>query len=151
LPPVRRAAAAPVLTISGKEFLPSKAAFRPIVPEVVDSEALLRHHGITREQLIDLAILVGTDFNEGIKGIGPKKALKLVRDFGSIENMPAEIREAAGPAIEDIRGIFLHPEVTDSYSVRFAPPDRDGILRFLCDEREFSKERVAAALERAFQ
>jgi flap endonuclease-1 len=112
---------------------------------------MLAHYGISRTQLIDLAILVGTDFNEGIKGIGPKKALKLVQDFGSIENMPVEIREGAGTAVPEIRDIFLHPEVTDDYSVTFAPPDREGIIRFLCDDREFSKERVAAALERAFQ
>ena len=100
---------------------------------------------------MDLAILVGTDFNDGIKGIGPKKALKLVRDFGSIENMPAEIRDGAGATVSEIRDIFLHPEVTDNYSVTFVSPDREGIIRFLCDEREFSKERVTAALERAFQ
>jgi flap endonuclease-1 len=139
------------LTISGREFLPSKASFRPIVPEVIDSHSMFQHYGITRVQLIDLAILVGTDFNDGIKGIGPKKALKLVRDFGSIENMPADIRDGAGPAVSEIRTIFLHPEVTDSYSVSFLPPDRDGIMGFLCDEREFSRERVTAALERAFQ
>src|SRR2546429_7794984 len=66
---------------------------------------MLAHYNITREQLIDLAILIGTDFNEGIKGIGPKKALKLVSEFGSIENMPAEIQEtltALAPAIRDI-------------------------------------------------
>jgi len=139
------------LTISGKEFLPSKASFRPLTPELIDSARMLEHYGITRAQLIDLAILVGTDFNEGIKGIGPKKALKLVQDFGSIESMPAEIRTAAGTAVPEIRDIFLHPEVTNEYSVTFAPPDREGIIRFLCDEREFSKERVNAALERAFQ
>src|SRR5215472_13789499 len=79
------------LTISGKEFLPSKAAFRAITPELIDAAVLLEHYKITREQLIDLAILVGTDFNEGIKGIGPKKALKLVTDCGSIENMPLDV------------------------------------------------------------
>src|SRR5262245_58312202 len=68
------------LTISGKEFLPSTGAFRAITPELIDTPDLLRHYNITREQLVDLAILVGTDFNEGIKGIGPKKALKLVSD-----------------------------------------------------------------------
>jgi len=139
------------LTISGKEFLPSKATFRPLTPELIDSSNMLEHYGITRAQLVDLAILVGTDFNEGIKGIGPKKALKLVRDFGSIENMPAEIRDGVGSAVPEIREIFLHPEVTDDYSVTFASPDREGIIRFLCGEREFSKERVTAALERAFQ
>src|SRR2546426_887569 len=64
------------LTISGKEFLPSKGAFRAITPELIDIALLLEHYKITRSQLVDLAILVGTDFNEGIKGIGPKKALK---------------------------------------------------------------------------
>ena len=138
------------LTISGKEFLPSKGAFRPITPQLIDTASLLDHYGINREQLIDLAILVGTDFNDGVKGIGPKKALKLVADFGSIEGMPTEIRDAAGPTVQEIREIFLKPDVTDEYEIRFTAPDIDGILKFLCDEREFSRERVGAALERAF-
>ncbi len=85
------------LTVSGKEFLPSNGTFRPILPELIDADALLKHYGIARAQLVDLAILVGTDFCDGIKGIGPKKALKLVIEFGSIDNMPAQIREAIGP------------------------------------------------------
>jgi flap endonuclease-1 len=138
------------LTISGKEFLPSKGAFRAITPELIDAAALLGHYKITREQLIDLAILVGTDFNEGIKGIGPKKALKLVCEFGSIDRMPAEIREGLGPAVSAIREIFSQPEVTDGYEIQFTKPDLDGIIRFLCDEREFSRDRVTAALERTY-
>jgi flap endonuclease-1 len=139
------------LTISGKEFLPSKRAFRPITPELVDSSAMLSHYGITRDQLVDLAILVGTDFNEGVQGIGPKKALKLVLEFGSIENMPQAVQAAAGPFVSDIRNTFLHPEVSDAYAIEFSEPDVDGIVRFLCDEREFSRERVTAALERAYK
>lgn len=139
------------LTVSGKEFLPSKGTFRPITPELIDTGKMLAHYGITRLQLIDLAILVGTDFNDGIKGIGPKKALKLASEFGSIENMPADIRDAVGPVVTDIREIFLRPDVTDNYSIEFSDPDCDGVIRFLCDEREFSRERVTSALERAFQ
>jgi flap endonuclease-1 len=139
------------LTISGKEFLPSNGTFRPIVPELIDAGALLKHYGITREQLVDLGILVGTDFFDGIKGIGPKKALKLVKEFGSIDKMPAAIRDAIGPALAEIRGIFLRPDVTEDYQTEFAKPDWDGIIRFLCDEREFSRERVTAALKRAYE
>jgi flap endonuclease-1 len=139
------------LTISGKEFLPSKGAFRAITPELIDTPSLLAQYKLTREQLVDLALLVGTDFNEGVKGIGPKKALKLVTEFGSIDNMPAEIRGALGPGVPEIRNIFLRPHVTEDYSVDFTSPDRDGIIRFLCDEREFSRERVTAAIDRAFQ
>ena len=138
------------LTISGKEFLPSKGAYRAITPELIETQDLLDHYRITREQLIDLAILVGTDFNDGIRGIGPKKALKLVAEFGTIDNMSAEIRDVVGPGIGDIRSIFLHPEVTEDYSIRTDSADLDGVIRFLCDEHEFSRERVTAALDRAF-
>ena len=105
------------MTISGKEFLPSKGTFRPLEPEVIDTAALLEHYGITRDQLIDLAILVGTDFNDGIKGIGPKKALKLVQTHGRIESMPEEIR-AQVPAFADVRAIYQSPEVTSTYELR---------------------------------
>jgi flap endonuclease-1 len=138
------------LTISGKEFLPSKGVSRPIVPEVIDTQALLAHYGITREQLVDLAILVGTDFNEGVKGIGPKKALKLVKNYGSLEQMPAEIQSAAGPDIQEIRHIFLSPEIAEDVTMEFGSPDWAAVEKFLCDEREFSRERVRAALQRAF-
>src|SRR6185503_8870620 len=121
------------LTISGKEFLPSKGAFRPITPEVIETASFLEQLGITRPQLVDLAILIGTDFNDGVKGIGPKKALKLVSDFGSIDNMPAEIREAAGESVREIRETFLHPDVTDDYEIQFKSPDLDGVVHFLCD------------------
>jgi flap endonuclease-1 len=141
------------LTISGKEFLPSQGTFRPIVPETIMLEPLLASWGITRELLVDLAILVGTDFNPGIKGIGPKKALALVQRHGRIEDMPADIRDAAGDrqTIDAVRRIFLHPEVTDTFDVRQGEPDLAGIVSFLCDEREFGKDRVNAALERTFR
>ena len=141
------------LTISGKEFLPSQGTFRPIVPETIVLARLLDGWGITREQLVDLALLVGTDFNEGVAGIGPKKALKLVQRYGRIESMPDDIRQAAGDAevLSDVRRIFLDPDVTDSFSVSPSEPDFDGVVRFLCDEREFSRERVTSALDRAFR
>ncbi len=137
------------LTVGGKEFLPSQGVFRPLVPEILDLESQLQHWQITREGLIDLALLVGTDFNHGVDGIGPKKALKLVQQYQRIEAMPAEIRDAVGD-VEPLRRIYLQPRVTDDYQVEFGEPDVDGVVRFLCDEREFSRDRVTAALSRAF-
>ena len=141
------------LTISGKEFLPSQGTFRPIVPETIVLDHLLSRWRITREGLIDLAILVGTDFNPGIKGIGPKKALALVQKHGRIEAMPEEIQERAGGAeiVNDVRRIFLSPNVTDTFDVTQREPDLSGIVQFLCEEREFGKDRVTAALERTFR
>jgi flap endonuclease-1 len=141
------------LTISGKEFLPSQGTFRPIVPELITLGALLEHLQLTREQLVDLAILVGTDFNNGVKGIGPKRALALLQRHGRIEQLPGDIREAVGEldVIEDIRRIYLSPDVTDEYDVAAGEPDRAGIIDFLCGEHDFAKDRVTAALDRAFR
>ena len=141
------------LSISGKEFLPSTGTFRPIVPETLVLDRLLDGWGITREALVDLAMLVGTDFNEGIKGIGPKRALALVQRHGRIEDMPAEIRDALGDPdmVDDVRRIFLQPDVSDEFDVNQREPDLAGILRFLCDEREFGRDRVSAALGRTFR
>jgi flap endonuclease-1 len=140
------------LTLSGKEFLPSQGTFRPLVPETIELERLLAALRIDRAGLVDLAILVGTDFNDGVKGIGPRKALKLVQQHGRIDDMPAEVRDAAGaPAlIESIRHLYFAPEVTSDFEVDPFEPDRDGVVRFLCDERAFGRERVMAALDRAF-
>ena len=137
------------LTISGKEFLPSQGKFRPLVPEVLDLEAQLGRWGISREGLVDLALLVGTDFNDGVHGIGPKKALKLVQQYSRIEAMPAEIQDAVGE-VAPLREIYLQPAVTDAGTIVFGEPNIDAVVRFLCDERQFSRERVTDALGRAF-
>ena len=137
------------LTVSGKEFLPSKGVFRPIEPEMIDLDHMLASLSLTRAQLVDVGILVGTDFNHGVKGIGPKKAVMLVQEHGAIEHLPDSIRDALGD-VEGVRRIYLNPEVTDDYRVTFAEPHFAGVIDFLCREREFSSTRVTAALERAF-
>jgi flap endonuclease-1 len=134
------------LTLTGREFLPSKGEFRPITPEVIETETLLAHHGISRDQLIDAAILIGTDFNDGIKGVGPAKALKLVKAHGSIEQMPQEIRDQVS-TYEAIRAIYRTPDVRVDYDIAFREPDEQAVTDFLVS-REFSAQRVTAALER---
>jgi flap endonuclease-1 len=138
------------LTISGREFLPSQGISRPITPESIDLQAMLDALAITRSQLVDLGLLVGTDFHPGIKGIGPKKALALVKRFRDIEHMPDEIREAFSSDLDRLRRIYLQPDVHDDYSVTPGRCDTDGVTHFLCDEHAFSRDRVTAALERAF-
>ena len=136
------------LTISGREFLPSKGISRPLKPELIELSSFLSHHGITHEQLVDLAILIGTDFNEGVKGIGPKTALKLIKRHGSLEALPSELKDKLPHDVETLRKIFLHPEVTLQYSTSQGSVDEEALLRFLCDERGFARNRVKVALER---
>lgn len=135
------------LTLTGKEFLPSAGSFRPLTPEVIDTTALLASLEITHAQLIDLAILVGTDFNEGIRGIGPKKALKLVRTHGTIDHMSEEIRTEL-PDLAAVRQIYQEPVVTSLFELRSGDPDEDGVVQLLCGTRRFSETRVRAALDR---
>ncbi|HET8646434.1 MAG TPA: flap structure-specific endonuclease, partial [Vicinamibacteria bacterium] len=119
-------------------------------PEIIDLGRMLAQLEITRAQLVDLGILVGTDFNPGIKGIGPKKALALLRRHGSIEEMPAAVREEVLAIAPSVRAVYLAPAVTDDYALDRADCDVDGVVRFLCQERVFSEQRVRAALQRAF-
>ena len=138
------------LTISGREFLPSRGTSRPIVPETIDLQSMLDALEITRAQLVDIGLLVGTDFHPGIKGIGPKKAVALVKRFDAIDQMPAEIRDAFGSELDRLRQIYLAPDVRDDYRLDVGRCDTEGVVRFLCDEHAFARDRVMAALERAF-
>jgi flap endonuclease-1 len=136
------------LTLTGREWLPAQRRSRPLIPELIKLSENLTMLGITREQLVDLAILVGTDFNQGVKGIGPKKALKLVHDYGSIDQMPEEIRSKLTGDLNSVRQVFLKPRVLEKYILKRSPPDRDGLVKFLSEERGFNKERVERLIGR---
>ncbi|MDP2901353.1 MAG: flap endonuclease-1 [Candidatus Bathyarchaeota archaeon] len=136
------------ITIQGEEWLPSKGRARKLQPEIIELENLLGVLQLSREQLIDLGILVGTDFNRGIRGIGPKTALKLLRKHGRLEQLPTEIREQLPGEVEAIRDLYLHPPATDNYSLDEKPVQEEELIRFLCDERSFSRERVETVIAR---
>ena len=136
------------VTIQGEEYLPSKGVARKLEPELIELDRILSTLSLTREQLIDVAILIGTDFNEGVKGIGPKRAVKLIRRYGRLENLPGEIKAELPDNYEEIRELYLHPEISEEYEVNWSPPDEEGLRRFLCDERGFSPKRVEILISR---
>lgn len=137
------------LTISGKEFLPSKGIARPLKPELINLSSFLSHHGITREQLIDVAILIGTDFNKGIRGVGPKTAVNLLQKHGKIKNMPDEVRsKIESQNYERVRKFFLQPPVNSNYTLTHESLNEDGLAEFLCSERDFSRQRVETVIQR---
>ena len=138
------------VTISGRRKLPSKNVYIDIVPEVVELSKTLGECSLTYEQLVDVGILIGTDFNpDGIKGLGPKTALKLIKQHGTLENALPHIKNATFPVEPNcIRDIFLHPQVTDNYKIEWKEPDAEGLIDFLCRQKEFSEERVKKSLDR---
>ena len=136
------------VTISGQEFLPSKGTSRPLIPELIELEQLLKSLEVSREQLVDLAILVGTDFNQGIKGVGPKTALRLIKRYGTLEDLPPEYPGQLPPETQQIRDLFLNPPVINDYDIKFKGLNEDSLKQFLCAERGFSSDRVDLAIRR---
>lgn len=139
------------LAISGRRKLPMQQAYVQVDPETVDLQTALQELQLSREQLVDLGILIGTDFNpDGFRGIGPKTALKLIHERGSIENVAeADPNFHPPPELERIREIFLKPDVTSNYSLLWKEPDIGGLVEFLCGDRDFNEERVRNAVTRA--
>jgi flap endonuclease-1 len=136
------------VTISGRRR--RGKAFIEIVPEVIELSKTLSCCGLTYEQLIDVGILIGTDFNpDGIQGIGPKTALKLIRQHGSLYAALPHIKNPTFPCDpKEITEIFLHPKVTDNYKLQWKDPDEQAVVDFMCREKEFGEDRVKKSLER---
>jgi flap endonuclease-1 len=136
------------LTISGRRKLPRKNIYVKVEPELVTLDENLKNLGITREQLIGIGILLGTDYNEGVKGVGVKTALKLIKEKGSIERVVEEEKLVIDPPVEQIKHLFLKPEITDNYKIRWEPVDKNQVFSILVDEHDFSRDRVQKGLER---
>ena len=139
------------LTSADKRKLPGKEAYVKIYPKLIRLEPNLTSMGINQKQLVDMAILIGTDFNEGVKGIGPKKSLDLIKKTGDIKKALESIKLTDKPSsdtIQQIQKIFLEPDVTDDYSLKWSMPDKEAVLSILCDRHQFTRERVEPILEK---
>jgi len=135
------------LTVSGKRKLPGKNIYVDVKPEIIDLEESLTELGISHEQLIDLALCVGTDYNSGLEKVGPKTALKLVKEHGSIEKI-LDAKETEIDKLESIKGFFTDPPVSDDYELKWSKPKSETVIDLLCTEHDFSNARVTKALER---
>ncbi|WP_256545058.1 flap endonuclease-1 [Halobellus inordinatus] len=117
-------------------------------PELMDLEATLSKHEITREQLVDVAILCGTDFNEGLSGVGPKTALSDIREHGDLWAV-LDAREAYIENADRVRDLFLDPPVTDDYAFDTdLSPDIEAARAYVTEEWEVAADEVARGFER---
>ncbi len=135
------------LSIVGRRKLPGRKEYVEVEPELIHLNNLLQSLELSREQLIDIAILIGTDYCEGVKGVGPKTALKLIKTHGSAEKALKALGKTLEVEPAEIRYIFLNPEVTANYKIEWREMDQEGVKRMLCDEHDFSEERVEKALK----
>lgn len=140
------------MTITGKRKLPGKDQYKKTSPEIIKLEKLLKKHQINQRKLIAIGILVGTDYNDGIKGIGPKTALKLAKKYDNIKEIKEEeIEKEFDKDPEKIEELFLNPNVTDDYKIKWKDPRPDKIKEFLCKKHDFSEDRVETGIDRLKQ
>ncbi|MBI4014502.1 MAG: flap endonuclease-1 [Candidatus Aenigmarchaeota archaeon] len=122
------------------------ASKKGVIPEMLVLDETLKDLAITREQLILLGMLVGTDFNPGgVKGIGPKKALDLVKKHKTLDELLPNIDWAFDTKPKEIFDFFMSPPYCD-YTIKFGFPDERKIKEILCEQHDFSDERVSSAL-----
>jgi flap endonuclease-1 len=139
------------LGVTGRRKLPGRKAYVEVKPELVDIERTTRDLGISRNQLIDIAILVGTDYCEGVKGLGAKKALALVAGGAKLEETYKERGAVVPENLDQIVAFFMNPPVAEVKSLDFQPINKDGVVSLLVKEYSFSEERVMKTLDATIQ
>ena len=137
------------LAISGKRKVPNRNVYVDIEPEIIEQQQFLNETGLNLEQLVDVGILIGTDFNPGgIPGIGPKTALKLVREYNKLEKIEKIEDSLANIPYKEIREVFLKQEVPKVNGIEFNDINYDALVNFLCIEKNFSVARVNTSLDK---
>lgn len=124
--------------------------------EYISLSKFLEQLKITKEQLIEMGILIGTDFFPGVKGIGQHKALELIKQYGSLKNIinsnvkigKVEI-DIDQDIIDKIKDIFLYPDIEKNYpTLKWEKINYEKIEELLIEQHNFSDQRVRNALER---
>jgi len=136
------------LSISGKRKKTDTISYTTVKPEMIDLAENLNNLGIDQNQLIALAMLIGTDYNPGgIKGIGPKTALKLVRKHRSLEKVFEEAGWEGEHSWKEIFDVIKNMPVTDKYELKWNRPDKKKVSELLCGKHDFSRERVEKTMD----
>ncbi|XP_034275856.1 flap endonuclease 1-like isoform X1 [Pantherophis guttatus] len=123
--------------------------------EEISLPIVLQKLGMTQEQFVDLCILLGCDYCRKVRGLGRKKALKLLQLHGSIEEVLRNTSRKSHPVpdgwcLEETRRLFLQPEVTDPTQLvlEWKEPDEEGLVNFLAHKKHMKESRVRGRLKR---
>ncbi len=136
-------------TNSGRRKIPNRNTYIEIEPEIIETAKTLESLQVTPEQLVDIGILIGTDFNpDGFERVGPKTALKMIKQHSRLEDIPQIQEQLQKIDYEQIRRIFLEPAVAEVDEIIFGPVSYEGITKYLVEERSFSEDRIQSSLNR---
>ena len=136
-------------TNSGRRKIPNRNTYIEVEPEMIETQKTLDELGLTREELVDVGILIGTDFNpNGFERIGPKTSLKMIKEHKRLEDIPQIQEQLTQIDYQQIRKIFLEPDVADVSEITFGDVNYEGIIEYLVQKRSFSHDRVQTSLNR---
>jgi len=135
------------LSVTGKKKLPGKLGFKTVKPELIELSKALKALDINQEQLITMAMLIGTDYCPGVLGYGPKKSLAIVKEHNTLKQVLEHVKWDFDVPAEKIFELFKTPETTDSYTLEWNPIDKEKIIQIMVDKHDFSLERVDSQLK----
>jgi flap endonuclease-1 len=141
------------LTVSRRKR--TYSGYVEVKPEIINLDFLLEEWGINHDQLICLAILVGTDYNpKGVFRIGQKKALQLVQEFKTPEEIFDSVKDKIEAMDEEdkfdwkiIFDLLKNPRVED-FEIKFPEINFEKVKEILIDRHGFSEERVLHQLDK---
>ncbi len=140
------------LTISGRKKEKGRLSYGSIAPSIIDLNENLREWGISQSQLIALSMLVGTDFNPGgVKGIGQKKALKLVKEHGeNFEGLFEALKKDYEISFDwkEVFGVISKMPHTDEFWLVWKGINQEKVIELLVARHDFSMERVQGTLSK---
>ncbi|XP_057656698.1 flap endonuclease 1 [Diorhabda carinulata] len=125
----------------------SEARKMPI--QEIHLDKVLEGLQLKQEEFIDLCILLGCDYTDSIRGIGPKRAIELIQKHKSIENIIKNIDKEKYVVPENwnyegARDLFRNPEVSEvpETELKWSEPNEEKLIKFLCGDKNFSEDRV---------
>ncbi|KKM76340.1 hypothetical protein LCGC14_1381090 [marine sediment metagenome] len=137
------------LSKSLRRKVQGKWTYNKVTPFHTNLSKNLKRLKINQFQLVDMGLLIGTDYFPGIKGIGPKKALIYIKKYLQVESIIREEKKQfdfsklTSEIIKKVRKIFLFPEVNKSVSNFYWNfPNKAHILSLLCKSHHLNRERV---------
>lgn len=136
------------LTLSGRRKLPKSNTYVDVGINLLETEKILTSLSLTRAELVDACLMMGTDFNDGYKGIGPKTSVKLIKAHKTFEAAAAFKGLAVPGNLQELRDLFLKPNVTDTYKIEFRAPDLDRTIGLLVSQFEFNESAVWTAIKK---
>ncbi|MFH0737366.1 MAG: flap endonuclease-1 [Candidatus Micrarchaeota archaeon] len=139
------------LSITGRRKVPRQDRYIMVEPEMIDLKETLSSLGIDRAGLITIGILLGTDFNEGVKRVGPKTALKIVKEHRNLGEVVRYVKEKYQYDFEtdpeDVMRLFLDPPYTPPKEIKHRMPEPEKVKKLMVEGHDFSEERIGKMLD----